>query len=228
MSSVTPFRLGSLMLQHLCHSIARESLSRVSGNKRVSISPDLRLKSRRSGPLSAIFSTLRTEQSPKSHPSQSEKKGEVAERYSLSKHLWIYLKNYAAKHRAMGNGFGYGLVGKKDIARTLSARYYKDGSEILIDRGKGRTPRRLTPRECARLMGFDRRGRKPFIIQVSDTRAYKQFGNAVVVPVVEACCEAHTAAYPPDRAGTTTGIVSARNPDIDKWLILCQCMFAAG
>jgi DNA (cytosine-5)-methyltransferase 1 len=113
-------------------------------------------------------------------------KADVAERYFLTKHLWTYLRNYAAKHRAMGNGFGYGLVGKNAIARTLSARYYKDGSEILIDRGKGRTPRRLTPRECARLMGFDRPGRKPFVIPVSDTRAYQQFGNAVVVPVVEA------------------------------------------
>ena len=127
---------------------------------------------------------------PEEPPFTIGDKGEVADRYSLSKHLWIYLRNYAAKHRAMGNGFGYGLVGKNDIARTLSARYYKDGSEILIDRGKGKTPRRLTPRECARLMGFDRRGRKPFIIQVSDTRAYKQFGNAVVVPVVEAVAKA--------------------------------------
>jgi DNA (cytosine-5)-methyltransferase 1 len=110
--------------------------------------------------------------------------GQVTEKYVLSRHLWTYLRNYAAKHRAMGNGFGYGLVGKRDIARTLSARYYKDGSEILIDRGKGKSPRRLTPRECARLMGFDRPA-KPFQIPVSDTRAYKQFGNAVVVPVVE-------------------------------------------
>jgi len=118
-------------------------------------------------------------------------KAEVAERYFLTKHLWAYLKNYAAKHRAMGNGFGYGLVGRNDIARTLSARYYKDGSEILIDRGKGKTPRRLTPRECARLMGFDQ-NRKPFVIPVSDTRAYKQFGNAVVVPVVEAVVKSMT------------------------------------
>jgi DNA (cytosine-5)-methyltransferase 1 len=117
-------------------------------------------------------------------------RAEVAARYFLTKHLWTYLRNYAAKHRAMGNGFGYGLAGKEDVARTLSARYYKDGSEILIDRGKGKTPRRLTPRECARLMGFDRPNRKPFSIPVSDTRAYKQFGNAVVVPVVEAVVKA--------------------------------------
>jgi DNA (cytosine-5)-methyltransferase 1 len=107
-------------------------------------------------------------------------------KYTLTAHLWTYLKNYAAKHRAMGNGFGYGKVTENDIARTLSARYYKDGSEILVDRGNGRRPRRLTPRECARLMGFDQPGRPRFEIPVSDTRAYKQFGNAVVVPVVEA------------------------------------------
>ena len=107
-------------------------------------------------------------------------KAKVAEKYILSDHLWNYLQNYAAKHRAKGNGFGYGLVGPEDISRTLSARYYKDGSEILITRGENRNPRRLTPRECARLMGFP----DSFKIPVSDTQAYKQFGNAVVVPVV--------------------------------------------
>jgi DNA (cytosine-5)-methyltransferase 1 len=111
--------------------------------------------------------------------------GKVARKYTLTPHLWQYLRNYAEKHRAKGNGFGFGLVGPGDVARTLSARYYKDGSEILIRRGSG-SPRRLTPRECARLMGFDRPGRKPFQIPVADTSAYKQFGNAVVVPVVEA------------------------------------------
>lgn len=111
-------------------------------------------------------------------------KGKVDPKYTLSEKLWTYLKNYAEKHRAKGNGFGYGLVGPEDTARTLSARYYKDGSEILV-RQKGSRPRRLTPRECARLMGFDRPG-KPFVIPVSDTQAYRQFGNAVVVPVVEA------------------------------------------
>jgi DNA (cytosine-5)-methyltransferase 1 len=109
----------------------------------------------------------------------------VSDKYTLSTHLWTYLKGYAEKHRLKGNGFGFGLFGPGDIARTLSARYYKDGSEILIRRGRG-NPRRLTPRECARLMGFDREGQAPFTIPVSDTRAYKQFGNAVVVPVVEA------------------------------------------
>jgi len=111
--------------------------------------------------------------------------GRVKDKYTLSDHLWSYLKEYAKKHREKGNGFGYGLFGPEDVARTLSARYYKDGSEILIKQ-KGNNPRRLTPRECARLMGFDMAGRRGFIIPVSDTQAYKQFGNAVVVPVVEA------------------------------------------
>jgi DNA (cytosine-5)-methyltransferase 1 len=110
----------------------------------------------------------------------------VDERYTLTTHLWNYLKSYAAKHQAKGNGFGYGLCGPNDVTRTLSARYYKDGSEILIDQGTGKPPRRLTPRECARLMGFDRSGADPMKIKVSDTQAYKQFGNSVVVPVVEA------------------------------------------
>jgi DNA (cytosine-5)-methyltransferase 1 len=105
---------------------------------------------------------------------------DVPPKYRLTAHLWNYLKGYAEKHRAAGNGFGFGLVGRDDVARTLSARYYKDGSEILIDRGSGRLPRRLTPRECARLMGFP----EEFQIPVSDTQAYKQFGNAVVVPLV--------------------------------------------
>ena len=108
----------------------------------------------------------------------------VNPKYTLSDKLWNYLVGYAAKHKAKGNGFGYGLNSPDQIARTLSARYYKDGSEILIAQD-GRNPRRLTPRECARLMGFDRFGADPMIIPVSDTRAYKQFGNAVVVPVVE-------------------------------------------
>lgn len=109
----------------------------------------------------------------------------VLQKYTLSDHLWRYLQDYAEKHRKKGNGFGFGLFGPEDVARTLSARYFKDGSEILI-RQEGRAPRRLTPRECARLMGFDRPGKDPFDIRVSDTQAYKQFGNAVVVPVVEA------------------------------------------
>lgn len=109
---------------------------------------------------------------------------EVDNKYILTNNLWLYLQNYAAKHKAAGNGFGFGLTKAHETARTLSARYYKDGSEILVDRGEGKNPRRLTPRECARLMGFDSAG-KEFVIPVSDTRAYKQFGNAVVVPVIE-------------------------------------------
>ncbi len=119
------------------------------------------------------------------HP-YTDHDGRVARKYVLSDRLWEYLKNYADKHRAKGNGFGFGLVGPEDIARTLSARYYKDGSEILVDRGAGRNPRRLTPRECARLMGFDGPRSAGFVIPVSDTQAYRQFGNAVVVPVIRA------------------------------------------
>lgn len=109
---------------------------------------------------------------------------EVDNKYTLSDHLWQYLQNYAEKHRKKGNGFGYGLVSLDGISRTLSARYYKDGSEILIPQ-EGKNPRRLTPRECARLMGFP----DSFKIVVSDTRAYKQFGNSVAVPVVEAIAQ---------------------------------------
>lgn len=110
----------------------------------------------------------------------------VDPKYTLSDKLWSYLKAYAEKHRARGNGFGYGLVGPDDVTRTLSARYYKDGSEILVKQGGRRNPRRLTPRECARLMGFP----NSFKIRVSDTRAYKQFGNSVVVPLIRAvACE---------------------------------------
>lgn len=114
---------------------------------------------------------------------------EVDDKYTLTDHLWQYLQGYAAKHRAKGNGFGYGLVDLDGITRTLSARYYKDGSEILIPQ-VGKNPRRLTPRECARLMGFP----ETFKIVCSDTRAYKQFGNAVVVPVIEAIAKSVIAA----------------------------------
>ncbi len=114
--------------------------------------------------------------------------GKVNQKYTLTNHLWTYLQNYAAKHKAAGNGFGFGLCGPDDVARTLSARYYKDGSEILIRQGDG-VPRRLTPRECARLMGFDEARGASFTIPVSDTQAYRQFGNSVVVPVVKAVAE---------------------------------------
>lgn len=103
----------------------------------------------------------------------------VSERYTLSDKLWVYLQNYAAKHKAAGNGFGYGIAPLDGITRTISARYYKDGSEILIAQ-EGKNPRRLTPRECARLQGFP----DTFKIPVSDTQAYKQFGNSVVVPLM--------------------------------------------
>ena len=106
---------------------------------------------------------------------------DVPEKYTLSKHLWGYLQNYAKKHQAAGNGFGCSVFTGDDVARTLSARYHKDGSEILISQGPRRSPRRLTPRECSRLMGFPRN----FKIPVSDTQAYRQFGNSVVVPVVQ-------------------------------------------
>ena len=102
-------------------------------------------------------------------------------RYTLSDHLWRYLQAYAKKHQAKGNGFGYGLAAPDGVTRTLSARYFKDGSEILVPQD-GRNPRRLTPRECARLMGFP--DSRPIV--VSDTQAYRQFGNAVVPMVVEA------------------------------------------
>ena len=106
-----------------------------------------------------------------------EKKAD--DRYTLSDKLWQYLQDYADKHKAAGNGFGYGLADIHGVSRTLSARYYKDGSEILISQ-RGKNPRRLTPRECARLQGYP----ETFVIPVSDTQAYKQFGNSVVVPLV--------------------------------------------
>ena len=118
---------------------------------------------------------------PDGHPEMREiLEKNVDSKYTLTNHLWEYLQKYAKKHKAKGNGFGYGLAQSSGIARTLSARYYKDGSEILIPQ-TGRNPRRLTPRECARLMGFP----DTFKIPVSDTQAYRQFGNSVVPAVVE-------------------------------------------
>lgn len=105
----------------------------------------------------------------------------VDAKYTLTDRLWNYLQNYAAKHKAQGNGFGFGMTDLNGISRTISARYYKDGSEILIPQ-KGTNPRRLTPRECARLQGFP----DDFIIPVSDNQAYRQFGNSVTVPLIQA------------------------------------------
>jgi DNA (cytosine-5)-methyltransferase 1 len=124
----------------------------------------------------------REDGSEASHSPYVEANGLVNDKYTLSDGLWGYLQAYAAKHKAAGNGFGFGLVGRGDTSRTLSARYYKDGSEILVSQGAGNNPRRLTPRECARLMGFE----DTFEIPVSDTQAYKQFGNSVAVPVIAA------------------------------------------
>ena len=109
-----------------------------------------------------------------------------AAKYTLSDKLWAYLQAYAEKHRVKGNGFGYGLVDLNGITRTLSARYYKDGSEILIPQNNGLNPRRLSPRECARLMGYPDTYR---IDQVSDVQAYRQCGNSVVVPLITAVAE---------------------------------------
>jgi DNA (cytosine-5)-methyltransferase 1 len=128
-------------------------------------------------------------------PEQSPRLGSILDshesvdpKYTLTAHLWNYLKDYKDKHQTKGNGFGYSLFGPDDVARTLSARYFKDGSEVLIAQPRKR-PRRLTPRECARLMGFRHVDGSDFRIPVSDTQAYKQFGNAVVVPVVSAVAE---------------------------------------
>jgi len=106
---------------------------------------------------------------------------EVPPKYTLTPKLWEYLQRYSEGHRARGNGFGFGLADLEGVSRTLSARYYKDGAEILIPQGPDRPPRRLTPRECGRLMGFGDRE-----LVVSDSQAYKQFGNAVVPTVIEA------------------------------------------
>lgn len=140
-----------------------------------------------------------SEQFPKTKPKLGDiLEDKVDDKYVLTQKLWEYLFNYSIKHKSKGNGFGYGLVTKDQVTRTLSARYYKDGSEILVDRGyddrkpfnhpdnQKNRPRRLTPRECSRLMGYDKPGETNFRIPVSDTQAYKQFGNSVVVPVFSA------------------------------------------
>lgn len=141
---------------------------------------DLDLPPIETGPKMASILHREDGSEPADWPYLEGRRGKVAARYTLSDKLWRYLQDYAAKHRDRGNGFGFGLVGPGDTARTLSARYYKDGSEILVHQGRRKNPRRLTPRECARLMGFE----DDFRIPVSDTRAYKQFGNSVIVPVI--------------------------------------------
>ncbi|WP_299773024.1 DNA (cytosine-5-)-methyltransferase [uncultured Pseudoteredinibacter sp.] len=108
-------------------------------------------------------------------------KASVKKDFIISTKLWTYLKNYKKKHEEKGNGFGFGMVTGTDTCRTLSARYHKDGSEVLISRGRNKNPRRLTPRECARLMGYP----DALKIPVSNTQAYRQFGNSVVVPVID-------------------------------------------
>ena len=146
---------------------------------------------------------------PALYPARRPTFGELLEptvdaKFILTPVLWKYLYRYAKKHQARGNGFGYGLVNPAradSVARTLSARSYKDGAEILVDRGwdralgehyfddpdnQRRRPRRLTPRECARLMGFETPQGYQFRIPVSDTQAYRQFGNSVVVPAFAA------------------------------------------
>ncbi|AKL72881.1 DNA-methyltransferase Dcm [Actinobacteria bacterium IMCC26256] len=131
------------------------------------------------------------------YPRKRPKLGSILEKdpdkkYMLSDNLWAYLQAYAEKHRKLGNGFGFGLVGPEDISRTMSARYHKDGSEILIDQPDWKNPRRLTPNEAAKLMGFNSKFAKlmghgtEFPIVVSDTQAYRQFGNSVSPIVVEA------------------------------------------
>jgi DNA (cytosine-5)-methyltransferase 1 len=130
-------------------------------------------------------------------------------KYTLTHHLWTYLRNYKAKHASAGNGFGYSVFGPGDVTRTLSARYYKDGSEVLVDQKGNRPPRRLTPRECARLMGFDEPRGESFRIPVSDTQAYRQFGNAVVVPVVRAVAKLMT---PHIQAALAPAIPAEDNP----------------
>lgn len=117
---------------------------------------------------------------PYEEPYTTGENAVVNSKYTLTPNLWKYLQDYAEKHKKAGNGFGFGLVDENSVTRTLSARYYKDGSEILVSQGNRKRPRRLTPRECARLMGFP----DSFKIPVSDTQAYRQFGNSVVMPVM--------------------------------------------
>lgn len=139
----------------------------------------------------ADFERFEWPEPPKSSPVFADiLEDNVDPKYTLTDGLWTYLQKYAAKHKAAGNGFGFGMTDLKGVSRTLSARYYKDGSEVLVPQAR-RNPRRLTPRECARLMGYP----DEMKIVCSDTRAYKQFGNSVAMPVVKAICEQVVAAF---------------------------------
>lgn len=142
-------------------------------------------------------------------------KGKVNPKYTLTAHLWQYLQDYAAKHRAAGNGFGFGLVTSDSVTRTLSARYYKDGSEILVSQGGRKRPRRLTPRECARLMGFP----DTFKIPVSDTQAYQLFAHAAVVPMIEAVAKCVVAKLPSKEPAmaTTVDVNPSAFPKRGNW-----------
>jgi len=134
--------------------------------------------------LASILHPQDGSEAPEAHYTVGPK-AKVDDRYTLTPKLWAYLQAYAEKHRAAGNGFGFGLVNADSVTRTLSARYYKDGSEILVSQGSLKRPRRLTPRECARLMGFP----DDFIIPISDTQAYQLFSQAAVVPMVAAVAQ---------------------------------------
>ncbi|MGH8117483.1 MAG: DNA (cytosine-5-)-methyltransferase [Rhodanobacteraceae bacterium] len=152
---------------------------------------------------------------PAEPPYTEGPKARANPKYTLSDKLWQYLQDYAAKHRAAGNGFGYGLVNRNSVARTLSARYYKDGSEILVSRGPGRRPRRLTPRECARLMGFP----DTFRIPVSDTQAYQLFADSSVVPMLRAVARCVVANLPREKPAMAppVEIRSAALPRHGNW-----------
>lgn len=105
----------------------------------------------------------------------------VDQRYTISDKLWAGHRRRKLEHKIKGNGFGYGLFNSQSAyTNTISARYYKDGSEILIDQGPYMNPRKITPREAARLQGFP----ESYKIVVSDVQAYKQFGNSVCIPVI--------------------------------------------
>lgn len=145
---------------------------------------DLKLPAKGRVKLGSILHPEDGTEEPEKHFTQGPD-AEVNPKYTLSDHLWQYLQDYKDKHAKAGNGFGCSVVGRNDVSRTLSARYHKDGSEILIDQGTQQNPRRLTPRECARLMGYG----DTFRIPVSDTQAYRQFGNSVAVPVFKAVAE---------------------------------------